>query len=158
AIGIDRLETERVSRDSADQRVGRAGRTVPGLAIRLWDPRDHLRPHREPEIERIDLSGPLLDVLRWGGSPEGFAWLDPLPAARVRAALDVPEAIGAARAGRIPPLGAALRELPLPPRLARVMVGAGGGRLAAAACAVLGESFEPRGPLPAAPSDLLVRA
>lgn len=158
AIGIDRLETERISRDSADQRTGRAGRTAPGIALRLWDPRDHLRAHREPEIERVDLSGPMLDVLRWGGSPGAFAWFEPPPAGRVEAALEVLEAIGAARGGRITPLGAALRELALPPRLARVLAGAGGGRLAAAACAVLGESFEPRGPLPAASSDLLARA
>src|SRR5262249_56459019 len=53
--GIDSLETERITADAADQRAGRAGRLAPGIVRRLWDPRDRLRPHREPDIERIDL-------------------------------------------------------------------------------------------------------
>src|SRR6516162_8534404 len=61
AVGVDRLEVERISRDSADQRAGRAGRTRAGRAIRLWDARDILRDHREPEIARVDLSAPLLE-------------------------------------------------------------------------------------------------
>ncbi|PYQ76643.1 MAG: hypothetical protein DMG01_16670 [Acidobacteria bacterium] len=53
--GIDSLETERITADAADQRAGRAGRIAPGVVRRLWDARDRLRPHREPEIHRIDL-------------------------------------------------------------------------------------------------------
>src|SRR5581483_609032 len=69
---IDHLVTERVSRDSADQRAGRAGRTAPGHAIRLWDERDILRLHREPEVRRVDLSSAVLDILAWGGDPKTF--------------------------------------------------------------------------------------
>ena len=54
--GLDRLELERISADSAEQRAGRAGRTGPGRVLRLWDERDVLRPRREPEIERVDLA------------------------------------------------------------------------------------------------------
>src|SRR6266545_496946 len=74
--GIDRLEAERIPADSAEQRAGRAGRTGPGRAVRLWDARDRLRSHREPEVMRIDLAGPLLDVIAWGGDPLAFDWFE----------------------------------------------------------------------------------
>jgi ATP-dependent helicase HrpB len=158
AVGLDRLETERISADAADQRAGRAGRTRPGRAIRLWDPRDHLRSHREPEIARVDLAAPVLEVLAWGGAPRAFVWFQPPPAERLDAALSLLEALGAVDGGRLTPLGETMRSLPVPPRLARVLVEAGGSTLAAACCAVLLERFVPRGPLPAGPSDLLARA
>src|SRR5207247_3616280 len=60
--GIDSLETERITADAADQRAGRAGRIAPGVVRRLWDARDRLRPHRAPEIHRVDLAGTVLDV------------------------------------------------------------------------------------------------
>jgi ATP-dependent RNA helicase HrpB len=157
-VGLDRLETERISRDAAEQRAGRAGRTAPGRAIRLWDPRDILRPHREPEIARVDLAAPVLEVLAWGGSPRTFEWFEPPPVERLDAALDLLRLLGAVDGERLTPLGATLRRLPVPPRLARVLVAAGGSPLAAACCAVLLERFVPRGPLPAGPSDLLARA
>ena len=75
--GFDQLKLERITQDSADQRAGRAGRLGPGLVVRLWDQRDRLRPHREPDIARIDLAGPVLDVLAWGGDPEAFEWFEP---------------------------------------------------------------------------------
>jgi len=158
AVGLDRLETERISRDSADQRAGRAGRTAPGHALRLWDARDHLRDHREPEIARVDLAAPVLEVLAWGGDPRTFAWFEAPPAERLEAAEALLEALLAVERGRLTPLGERLRRLPVPPRLARVLVAAGGSPLAAACCAVLLERFAPRGPLPAGPSDLLARA
>ena len=64
---IDSLELERITGDAAEQRAGRAGRESPGVVRRLWDPRARLRPHREPEIHRVDLSAVVLDVLEWGG-------------------------------------------------------------------------------------------
>src|SRR5262245_65954344 len=73
ARGIDSLETERISRDAADQRAGRAGRERPGLAIRLWHEADRLRPHREPDVARLDLAGQMIDVLVWAGGPRAFA-------------------------------------------------------------------------------------
>src|SRR6185436_14609829 len=66
---VDSLETERISQDAAEQRAGRAARTGPGVAWRLWHQSDRLREHREADINRIDLSGPLLDVLAWGADP-----------------------------------------------------------------------------------------
>jgi ATP-dependent helicase HrpB len=79
AIGLDRLELEWISRDSAEQRAGRCGRTQAGRAVRLWDPRQLLRERREPEIERVDLASPLLDVLAWGSEPRRFDWFEPPP-------------------------------------------------------------------------------
>ena len=66
---VDSLETERISQDAADQRAGRAARLGPGIVIRLWHRADRLRAHREPEIQRVDLSGTVLDILAWGGDP-----------------------------------------------------------------------------------------
>ena len=142
-LGFDRLETERISRDSADQRAGRAGRTGPGRALRLWDERDHLRPHREPEIHRVDLAGPLLDILAWGGDPWEFRWFDRPSSDRMRASLDLLRRLGALSDGRPTPLGRAMRRLPLPPRLARVVLGSRGSPEAAAACAALSEGWLP---------------
>jgi ATP-dependent helicase HrpB len=158
ALGFDRLETERISLASADQRAGRAGRTAPGRAVRLWDPRDVLRPHREPEIERVDLAPPILEVLAWGGHPETFAWFETPPAPSVAAAMELLRALGAVSGDRLTPLGELLRRLPVPPRLARVLVAAGGSPLAAACCTVLTERFTPRSALPSGPSDVLARA
>jgi ATP-dependent helicase HrpB len=158
ALGIDRLGTERVSRDAADQRAGRAGRTGPGRALRLWDPRDRLRDHREPEIARVDLSAPLLDVLAWGARAHTFPWFDPPPEDRVEQALRLLSVLGAVEGERITPVGHLLRALPLPPRLGRVLVAAKGSPLAAAVCAVLAERFEPAGPLPSGASDAIARA
>jgi ATP-dependent helicase HrpB len=142
-LGFDRLETERISGDSADQRAGRAGRTGPGTALRLWDERDQLRPHREPEIHRVDLAAPLLDVLAWGGDPEKFRWFDRPSSERMQASLDLLERLGAVRDRRVTPLGRAMRRLPLHPRLARVVLGSRGSPEAAAACAALSEGWLP---------------
>ncbi len=158
ALGLDRLETERISLDSADQRAGRAGRTSPGRAVRLWDPRDVLRTHREPEIERVDLAPPVLEVLAWGGDPSTFAWFQAPPQAALGAAMELLRLLGAVSGDRVTPLGELLRRLPVSPRLARVLVAAGGSSLAAAACTVISERFAPRGPLPAGYSDVIARA
>jgi ATP-dependent helicase HrpB len=158
ALGLDRLETERISADAAAQRAGRAGRTAPGRAVRLWDPRDVLRPHREPEIARVDLAPPLLEVLAWGGDPESFEWFEAPPPAAVAAAMDLLRRLGAVAGDRVSPLGEVLRRLPVSPRLARVLVAASGSPLAAAACAVISERFIPRTPLPSGSSDVIARA
>ena len=145
ASGLDRLDTERISRDSAEQRAGRAGRTGPGRVLRLWDSRLSLREHREPEISRVDLAEPFLEVLAWGGDPLRFRWYEPPAPERARAALVLLEALGALAGGRITALGQTLRRFPLHPRLARVLLEARGSREAAAACAVLGEGWIPEG-------------
>jgi ATP-dependent helicase HrpB len=157
ARGIDRLVLERIPADAAEQRAGRAGRTGPGRVLRLWDERDKLRPAREPELARVDLSRPALEVLVWGADPRSFGWFEAPPAAALAAALDLLERLGATDGGRLLPDGRAMQRLPVHPRLARVLLSAGGGARAAAACAVLAEAWRPRlgENVPSTESDLL---
>ena len=153
--GFDRLETERISFDSAIQRTGRAGRTGPGQAVRLWDSRELLRPHREPEIHRVDLTGPVLSVLAWGGDPRSFTWFDPPAPMRLRVALDSLEAIGAMRKGKITSFGRRLSRLPLHPRLGTFLLRCNGSETGAAACAILAETRLPAATGETTNSDLL---
>ena len=157
AVGVDRLEVERISRDSADQRAGRAGRTRAGRAIRLWDARDILRDHREPEIARVDLSAPLLEILARGYDPATFEWFEAPPGESIAAGLGLLARLGAIEAGRLTPLGDLLRRLGMGPRLGRILVATGGSALGATACALLSERWAPAGKHPAGPSDLLAR-
>ncbi|CAN5868734.1 ATP-dependent helicase HrpB [soil metagenome] len=136
---IDRLEMERISRDSADQRAGRAGRLGPGLVRRLWHEADRLRPHREPDIHRVDLSGPLLDVIAWGGDPRRMDWFDPPAAEALAAGLELLERLGAIAGAALTPLGRRMHRLPLHPRLARILIAGEGSRAVALACALLSE-------------------
>ena len=85
--GVDSLTLERITMDSADQRAGRAARLGPGLVRRLWDARDRLRAHREPEIARVDLAAPVLDLLAWGADPLSFEWFETPSTDRIHAAL-----------------------------------------------------------------------
>jgi HrpA-like RNA helicase len=113
---VDHLVTERIAADSAAQRAGRAGRTRAGRAVRLWDEREILRPHREPEIRRVDLAPAVLDILGWGGDPKTFAWYERPPEERIDAALALVRALDALE----------LPALPLHPRYARIVVDARG--------------------------------
>ncbi len=137
--GIDRLETERITQDSADQRAGRAGRLGPGRVYRLWDPRLQLRPRREPEILRIDLSAPFLAVYAWGGDPRRVPWFEPPPRERADAAVELLERLQLCREGRLTPLGHRVKRFPLHPRLACLLIAARGADSAARLCAVLSE-------------------
>ena len=127
--GVTRLETVRVSRASADQRRGRAGRTEPGVCYRLWDePQTQSLPaYAEPEIRSADFSGLLLDCAEWGtADPLSLSWLDPPAAAAIAAAREELTELEALDAqGRITAMGKRLRSLPLPPRLARMVISAG---------------------------------
>ena len=127
-VGLTRLETVRVSRASADQRRGRAGRTEPGVCYRLWDEPQTaaLEPANRPEILAADLSGLVLDLAHWGvADPAQLAFLDPPPpAALAQAKALLGELNAIDQAGRITEEGRRLRELPLPPRLARMVVDA----------------------------------
>lgn len=137
---IDSLATERVSQDSADQRAGRAGRVQAGIAIRLWDARDRLRRHREPEIARVDLAAVVLDLAAWGATPASFAWLDAPPPSAVESAVALLRRLDALDdAGRLTATGKWLVRLPAHPRLGRILAAAGGTRRAALACALLSE-------------------
>jgi ATP-dependent helicase HrpB len=138
--GIDTLTLERVTLDSAEQRAGRAARLGPGIVRRLWDPRARLRPHREPDIERVDLAGPILDLLAWGADPRTFEWFEAPPPERVEAALRLLQRLGACGSdGRITQLGRQLQRVPLHPRLARILIDGRGAPEVAAACASLSE-------------------
>lgn len=145
-VGLTRLETVRVSLASADQRRGRAGRTGPGLCYRLWDEPQtaSLDPFNKPEILSADLSSLLLDLAQWGVTdPDQLAFLDPPPKpalAEARALLRDLHAIDSD--GRMTEEGTRLRQLPLAPRLARMVVDAaraGEGKLAAEIAVILTE-------------------
>jgi ATP-dependent helicase HrpB len=137
-VGLTRLETVRVSRASADQRRGRAGRSEPGVCYRLWDEPQtaSLEPYARPEMLSADLSAFVLDLASWGvADPARLAFLDAPPAAALKEARELLASLGAIDAdGRITEDGKVLRRLPLPPRLARMVVdGAAGGIAALAA-------------------------
>jgi ATP-dependent helicase HrpB len=144
--GLTRLETVRVSRASADQRRGRAGRTEPGLCLRLWDAPQTaaLEPHARPEMLAADLSSLVLDLAFWGVTdPARLKFLDPPPAAALAQARGLLQDLAAIDAdGRITPFGRRLRALPLPPRLAAMVIEAAAARqhrVAAEIAAVLSE-------------------
>ena len=126
ATGMTTLATRRVSRAGADQRRGRAGRTSPGVCIRLWNQGQTaaLEPFETPEILAADLSGLLLDLAAWGVTdPKALAFLDSPPApawAEARSLLSRLDAIN--DKGQLTPAGKALARLPLHPRLAHMVV------------------------------------
>ena len=175
--GVDRWSLERISRASAEQRAGRAGRTAPGRCIRLWSPRDEraFPAFQEPEIQRVDLAGTLLSLHSWGQSdPSRFRWFERPDGDRVAAAERLLAALGAVEGepARITPLGRRILEMPVHPRLARLLLAASDrGRLreGAAVAALLSEkdiqARDARGsgsrgtrlPSTAAASDVLVR-
>jgi ATP-dependent helicase HrpB len=145
-VGLTRLETVRVSRASADQRRGRAGRTEPGICYRLWDEPQTaaLDPANRPEILAADLSGFMLDLAHWGvADPASLVFLDPPPAPALTEAKALLAELGAIDGeGRITEEGRRLRSLPLPPRLARMVVDAaaeGAAEFAAEIAVVLTE-------------------
>ncbi|MER8372716.1 ATP-dependent helicase HrpB [Mesorhizobium sp. M1406] len=125
ASGLTRLETVRVSKASADQRAGRAGRTQPGVAIRLWraEQTAALPAFTPPEILEADLSGLLLDCAAFGvADPTGLAFLDPLPAPALNEARALLRALDAIdEDGRLTDAGMAMRKLALPVRLAHMV-------------------------------------
>ena len=127
-VGVTRLETVRVSRAAADQRRGRAGRTEPGVCYRLWDEphTQSLLAFAEPEIRSADLAALLLDCAEWGtADPRSLSWIDPPSAAAIDAAREELTKLEALDAeGRITAIGKRLRSLPLPPRLARMVLSA----------------------------------
>ncbi|AHB48030.1 ATP-dependent helicase [Hyphomicrobium nitrativorans NL23] len=145
-VGITRLATVRVSRASADQRRGRAGRLGLGVCYRLWDEAEtaSMPAFAEPEIRSADLAPLLLDCADWGVTdPWTLSWLDPPATAAIDAAREELTNLGALDAdGRLTETGRSLRALPLPPRLAVMVIQAarvGAERHAADIAAVLVE-------------------
>ncbi len=122
--GLTRLQTGANSRASAEQRAGRAGRTEPGVAIRLWSEHEHAarRAFAAPEITTVDLAGLVLELARWGTDAEQLAFLDPPPVGAEEEAETLLRELGAVDAGgRITAVGRAMAELPVHPRLARMV-------------------------------------
>ncbi len=129
ARGVDRLDTLRVSRASADQRAGRAGRTAPGRAFRVWTEAEHhrLEATEAPEISRIDLAPVALEVIAWSGAdPRTFGWFEAPPLAALEGAVDLLRLLGAVEpaAYRLTPFGKSIHRLPLHPRIAALLAAA----------------------------------
>lgn len=126
--GLSRLTTVRVSRASADQRAGRAGRTEPGVCYRLWGRMidEQLKPHSRPEILDADLAWLVLELAHWGVVDSGnLKWLDQPPTGHYEQAVNLLILLGALdREGRITRLGERMAALPVHPRLARMLVAA----------------------------------
>lgn len=127
--GIDRLELARISRRSAEQRAGRAGRVGPGKALRLWTEEEHrsLPESEAPEIRRVDLSGTVLELKARGiARPEGFSWFEAPEAAALERAEDLLVQLGAVekKGGALTDVGRAMLEIPAHPRIARILVAA----------------------------------
>ncbi len=154
--GLTKLHTGPISRASATQRAGRAGRTGPGVAYRLWSKLEHAarRPYAEPEIASVDLAGLALELAVWGADPAQLSFLDPPPARALEEARSLLTMLGAVDAGGRPtPLGRAMADLPVHPRLGRMVVAAAGDGLGWTAC-LLAALLEDRDVLRGRPDDL----
>ncbi|MEL7937197.1 ATP-dependent helicase HrpB [Pseudomonas delhiensis] len=143
--GMTRLETQRISRASATQRAGRAGRLEPGVCYRLWSEAQHeqLPAYGTAEILQADLAGLALQLGRWGVEPGELAWLDVPPAAAYAQARDLLDRLGALNdKGALNAHGQAMAELPAHPRIAHLLLrgqALGLGSLACDVAALLGE-------------------
>ena len=136
--GLPSLTVQKISRASAQQRAGRAGRTAPGRALRLYTRHDYdARPeHHAPEIERLDLAGTLLDLRAAGLDPERLPWLDPPPPGALQTATALLRRLGLIDAqGAATGLGRTCARLPLHPRLSRLAVEAARRGFAQDGCA-----------------------
>ncbi len=129
ALGVDRLDLVRISKRSAEQRAGRAGRTGPGHAYRLWTAREYERFVAEdpPEIARIDLAPVVLEIVKWAGKdPRTFGWFEPPPEASLERATALLRGLGALSPDKfvLTPLGEKLAAMPLHPRVGMILVAA----------------------------------
>ena len=173
--GLDRLDLKRISKASATQRAGRAGRTGPGRCVRLWTQREEqaMADYELPEVRRVDLAGTVLALHAWGKpDPRAFGWFEPPPEQTLVAAerlLAMLGALDSETGGSITPLGRAMMAMPVHPRLGRLLLGAAEmGRLEAGAAVaallsekdILAPAFEgprPTGPKTQGRSDLTYR-
>lgn len=163
-LGLTRLETVRVSRASADQRRGRAGRTAPGACYRVWDQHEEFgfQPRTRPEILDADLSSLALELADAGvHDPAALRWLDVPRAGPFAGARDLLAQLGALGAdGRITAHGKRMAALPLQPRLAHLLLEARErmqSALGAEIAALLEERDILRGDAGPPPSDLRLR-
>ncbi|CAM3701086.1 ATP-dependent RNA helicase HrpB [Pseudomonas reidholzensis] len=151
--GMTRLDTQRISRASATQRAGRAGRLEPGVCYRLWSEAQHeqLAAHGTAEILQADLAGLALQLARWGVTPEQLRWLDQPPSAAYAQSQDLLARLGAFKPASRDSLsahGQAMAELPAHPRIAHLLLRGQDLGLSEMACnvaALLGERDIQRG-------------
>lgn len=122
--GLTRLETQRITHDSAEQRAGRAGRTAPGICYRLWTKATHdqLKSERRPEITEADLSSVLLLTLDWGAKNiYELPWITPPSSGAVAQAMSLLEVLGAVDKNGLTPRGRKMASLSAHPRLAHLL-------------------------------------
>lgn len=147
ASGMNALETLRLTRDRADQRRGRAGRTAPGVCLRLWteDQDKHLAPHMPPEILDADLASAALLCASWGAiEPDDLPWPTPPPKASWQQARSLLAMLGAIADGRsLTPLGRKMLSFGAHPRLAAMML-ARPGKVSATLAAIIEEGGDRR--------------
>ncbi|MCF8982454.1 ATP-dependent helicase HrpB [Pseudomonas syringae] len=142
---MTRLATQRISKASATQRAGRAGRLEPGVCYRLWSEAQHeqLSSFSAPEIQQADLAALALNLARWGVTPDQLHWLDAPPTAAFSQACDLLCRLGALDAnGVLTPHGQAMAQLPAHPRIAHLLIRGHDLSLSPQACdlaALLGE-------------------
>lgn len=123
--GMTKLETIKVSKDSADQRAGRAGRLGPGVCYRMWleFQTNQLQPTRKPEILEADLAPLLLELLTWGVTDVNeLKWIDAPPKGAVASALTLLEELDAVSNKKITSKGKQMAELPTHPRIAHMLL------------------------------------
>jgi ATP-dependent helicase HrpB len=165
--GMTRLTTVTTSRASAEQRSGRAGRTEPGVAYRLWSKGEHQarRQHLDAEITQVDLAGLALELASWGAVDDAavaaLAFPDPPPRRALEQGRDLLRSLQALDGdGRVTDVGRAMAHLGVHPRLAHMIAAAGSDRDRALACtlaAILDERDVMRGRLDDLPADLVLR-
>ena len=149
--GMTRLDTQRISKASATQRAGRAGRLEPGVCYRLWSEAQHdqMAGFSAPEIQQADLTGLALQLARWGVRPSELKWLDSPPSAAYAQACDLLRRLGALQPdGQLTRHGQAMAELPSHPRIAHLLLRGHELGLTQTACdiaALLGERDIQRG-------------
>jgi ATP-dependent helicase HrpB len=122
--GLSKLETIRVTKDSADQRAGRAGRLGPGRCVRMWSKATDMKlaEFRTPEIQEADLASLVLELARWGiNDIKSMTWLTPPPAGHVAQAKELLENIQALENGKLTPHGIAVSQIPAHPRIAHML-------------------------------------
>ncbi|MFN3840239.1 MAG: ATP-dependent helicase HrpB [Cyclobacteriaceae bacterium] len=149
--GFTRLDTVRITKDSADQRAGRAGRLGPGVCYRLWSEAMHrnLAAHRTPEILEADLASLMLELYAWGiNHVRDLNWVTVPPAGAVSQAIELLESLEAISNNKITARGKKMADLPTHPRIAHMLTGVFGSETELALACDVASLLEERDPMP----------